>query len=271
MKSFSGRPFGSVTACSLVFNPPLVRPIRRPRRSSGPLFRPQARSRAMCRQVLAQACSNRWCMPAHIDHHRLRNDRLRGQSLHLPDEEAPFAAALEPVARHRSPPSLPAVIRGLGRAIARGASHHRKPLRLMKIILLKARRSATRGLTRLFGKNGFNRSRCASVSEKRSFVITPVRSGISITQERSLKPTDRSSPKSRHDGRPAPTTQAPRFATERKRNKATGPMLLIQINYLRWKMSTPSLGGTQKEADDQSQWERTLGVRAYCADCSIKR
>lgn len=31
MKNFSGRPFVSVEACNVVFNPPFVRPIRRPR------------------------------------------------------------------------------------------------------------------------------------------------------------------------------------------------------------------------------------------------
>ena len=37
------------------------------------------------------------------------------------------------------------------------ASHQRKPLRLMKIIPLNTRLSSTRGLPRLFGKNGRSR------------------------------------------------------------------------------------------------------------------
>jgi hypothetical protein len=48
----------------------------------------------------------------------------------------------------------------------------------MKIMPLKTRRSSTRGLPWLFGKNGFNRSICSSVSQKRLLIITPVSSGL---------------------------------------------------------------------------------------------
>jgi hypothetical protein len=56
----------SLTACSLVFMPPLVRPIRRPLWSSGPPFRPQAGRGA----VRLLACR--------IDHDRLPNGGLGG-------------------------------------------------------------------------------------------------------------------------------------------------------------------------------------------------
>jgi hypothetical protein len=42
---------------------------------------------------------------------------LGGQSHHDPGEDAPFAAALEPMARSRSPPALPAVVKGFRRAV----------------------------------------------------------------------------------------------------------------------------------------------------------
>ena len=58
-----------------------------------------------------------------------------------------------------------------------GASHHRNPLRLMKIIPLNTRRSSTRGLPWLFGKNGINRAICSSVSQKRLLIITPISPG----------------------------------------------------------------------------------------------
>jgi len=46
-----------------------------------------------------------------------------------------------------------------------GASHHRNPLRLMKIMPLRTRRSSTRARPRLFGKYGRSRCICASVSQ----------------------------------------------------------------------------------------------------------
>jgi hypothetical protein len=52
-----------------------------------------------------------------------------------------------------------------------------KPLRLIKIIPLNTRRSSTRGMPWLFGKNGFSRSICAVVSQKRLLITTPVSSG----------------------------------------------------------------------------------------------
>ena len=51
-----------------------------------------------------------------------------------------------------------------------GASHHRNPLRLMKIMPLSTRLSSTRGLPWLLGKKGFRRSICASVSQKRLLI-----------------------------------------------------------------------------------------------------
>jgi hypothetical protein len=55
--------------------------------------------------------------------------------------------------------------------------HQRKPLRLIKIMPPKTRRSSIRGLPLLFGKNGYTRSICASVSQERLHIITPVSSG----------------------------------------------------------------------------------------------
>ncbi len=64
-----------------------------------------------------------------------------------------------------------------GGPYSRGESYHLKPLRLMKIIPLRIRRSSTRGLPWLFGKNGVSRSICTSVSQKRLLIIIPVSSG----------------------------------------------------------------------------------------------
>jgi hypothetical protein len=44
----------------------------------------------------------------------------------------------------------------------------------MKIIPLSTRRSSTRGLPWLLEKNGRSRSICASVSQKRLLILTPV-------------------------------------------------------------------------------------------------
>ena len=47
----------------------------------------------------------------------------------------------------------------------------------MKIMPLSTRWSSTLGLPWLFGKNGFNRSICASVNQNKLLIITPVSSG----------------------------------------------------------------------------------------------
>ncbi len=52
-----------------------------------------------------------------------------------------------------------------------GASRQRKPLRLIKTIPLRTRRSSTRGLPWDFGKQGSGRTICASVSQKRSLML----------------------------------------------------------------------------------------------------
>lgn len=62
-----------------------------------------------------------------------------------------------------------------------GASHHRKPLRLMKIMPLNTLRSSTRGLPWLLGKNGGSRSICASVTRRDCSSWPPVDRGPRIT------------------------------------------------------------------------------------------
>jgi hypothetical protein len=64
-----------------------------------------------------------------------------------------------------------------GGRYSRGASHQRKPLRLMKIVPLNTRRSSSRGLPWLLGKNGFIRFSYSSVSQKRLLITTPISSG----------------------------------------------------------------------------------------------
>ena len=73
-----------------------------------PPFRPQAGRRAVRLQILAQAGSNQWRMPAHVDHHRLRHGRLRDEALHHPGEDALVA------------PPLPTIVEGLRWAILPG-------------------------------------------------------------------------------------------------------------------------------------------------------
>ena len=73
-------------ACSLVFNPPLVRPIRRPRWSSGRLFRPQARSRAVRLRV------------SRVDHDGLLLGAFRRQPRHHPGEDPHVTSPLPSVA-----------------------------------------------------------------------------------------------------------------------------------------------------------------------------
>jgi hypothetical protein len=66
-----------------------------------------------------------------------------------------------------SPQRFQQLQRVFGGPYSRGASHHRKPLRLIKIVPLGTRRSSTRGLPRFLGKKGSGRAICASVSQKR--------------------------------------------------------------------------------------------------------
>src|SRR3546814_15054318 len=73
MKKLIGRPFASVTACSLVFMPPFVRPIRRP----GPPFLPKAGCRAVRFEI------------GRVDHDRLAFGSLRcRQAFHHSEEDA---------------------------------------------------------------------------------------------------------------------------------------------------------------------------------------
>ena len=118
-------------------------------------FRPQAGRRAM---RLEMSC---------VDHHRLRN----GASAASPS----IIRAKTPCSRLRSDrwrtaahlhrfQRLWSVLAG---PYSLGASHPRKPLRLMKIMPLNTRRSSTRDLPWLLGGNGRSCAICASVSQKR--------------------------------------------------------------------------------------------------------
>ncbi len=123
-----------------------------------PLFRPQARSRAVGLRV------------SRVDHDGLLLGAFRRQPRHHPGEDP-----MSPHRFHR----LQSVFGG---PYSRGASHHLKPLRLTKIIPLRTRRSSTRGLPWLFGKNGLSRSICSSVSHNRVLISTPISSGARTTQ-----------------------------------------------------------------------------------------
>ena len=97
---------------------------------------------------------------AHIDHHSLLFAVFGGQAGHHPGEDTLVA------------PPFPTVVQRLMRPIASGASRHRKPLRLMKIIPLNTRRSSTRGLPCDLGKKGSRRAICSSLNQKRSDMVT---------------------------------------------------------------------------------------------------
>ncbi len=96
MKNRMGRPEASATACNLVFIPPLVRPIRRPR----PLFStaglkpgdvPSDRLRPLPDKALRSNVQRG-------DHHRYVIGMLCGQPFHDPCKHALFVTALESVA-----------------------------------------------------------------------------------------------------------------------------------------------------------------------------
>ena len=89
-------------------------------------------------------------------------ERLGGQTLHHSRKDAPV------------PPSLPSVVEVFAGPYSLGASHQRKPLRFMKIIPLRTRKSSTRGLPWLLGKNGRSRAICSSVSQKRLLILPPI-------------------------------------------------------------------------------------------------
>ena len=116
---FASKPRKGVTACRLVFIPPLVRPIRRPRRLPSPLFPPEA-------------------------------GRLSVSRVDLTDFGTAASQASPSVSRAKMP-VLPHRFQRLQRVFGSpysfGASHHRKPLRLVKIMPLR-----TRPLSRFAGK-----------------------------------------------------------------------------------------------------------------------
>ena len=112
------------------FRPPLVRLSD----VHAPLFYPQAGGRAMCIAV------------SRVDRDCLVVGCFGSQSHHNPRENPHVT------------PSFPAVVERLVWAIFLGASHQRKPLRLMKIIPLRTRLPSTRGTPWLFEKQGRSRA-----------------------------------------------------------------------------------------------------------------
>lgn len=116
--------------------------------------------------------------------HPAADPRAKERALRRPRRAQPIPSTLRRARRN-----LPAE----GRrpyACSRGASHHRKPSRLMKIIPLNARRSSTRGLPWLFRKNGVSRSIRSSVSRQGSLLTTPSVRGSESRRRESLQQID---------------------------------------------------------------------------------
>jgi hypothetical protein len=99
-----------VTACSLVFVPRFVRPIRRSLWSLAPLSRLQAGRRAV-RFERGRA-----------EHHRLRNRFLGGEVFRYPGEDALAAPPLPPIAKRSLAAHIPRGIASL-QAIAIGGEY----------------------------------------------------------------------------------------------------------------------------------------------------
>lgn len=115
-KRLSGRPWLSQTARSLVFLPPFVRPIRRPR----PLFRGHTGRGAVCLEI------------GRVDHDRLFFAVFGSQADHHPREDTCLA------------PTLPPAVKVLCGPYSLGTSRLRNPLRLTKIIPISTLLSSTR-------------------------------------------------------------------------------------------------------------------------------
>jgi len=142
-EELSGRPLALATAWSLVFMPPLLRPIRRPR---CPFVRPSS-----------MPCGARWlCRPSgqigRVDHDRFTLSTGR-KTFHHPGEHASIS------------PSLPAIVKRLVEPIVPRAFRQRSPLPFTKMIPLSTGGSSTRGLPWLLGKYGSSRATCSSVSQ----------------------------------------------------------------------------------------------------------
>ena len=71
---------------------------------------------------------------------------------------------------------IDAMVASLIMADPASGSRQRSPLRLTNTMPLSTRRSSTRGLPCLFGKNGRSRSICSSVSQNRSLIPVSSRS-----------------------------------------------------------------------------------------------
>ena len=147
MKKLNGRPFASATACSLVFMPPLVRPIKRPRSP----FYPQARCRAVRLQI------------GRIDHHRLWLGALRSKPFHHAREDACLA------------PAPPAVVQRLVRAIGAGRIAPAQAVTVDEHNAAQHPAIVNAWLAVAFGKNESSRSICSSVSQNRSLIPVSLR------------------------------------------------------------------------------------------------
>lgn len=122
--------------------PPVVRPIWRP----SPLVCAQAARRAVRFQK------------SRIDHDRLRIGVLGGQADHDPAKTPSSLQRFQRLDRVSADPC------------SLGASHHRKPLRLMKTMPLGKRRSSTRGRPWLLVEKRRRRAICAIVSQNRLLI-----------------------------------------------------------------------------------------------------
>ena len=160
MKKRSGRPSASLTACSLVFMPPLVRPIRRPLWSLGPPFSTAGWSPCGVPSATLGGALEPMALPhLKFDDHRLRNGCLGGQAIHHPGEDS-----------HVAPP-IPAIVEGLRRASFLGCIAPAQAIAIDEDNAVRARRSSTRGLPWLLGKTGCSCATCASVSQKRLLIV----------------------------------------------------------------------------------------------------
>lgn len=148
-----------ITSHSLVFSPPFCgRPDARTDRQTP--FHSQAPSCAMCLQV------------GRVDYDNLLLATFGSDPLHHPGEDADIAGRFH------------LFLSALGKTYSRGASGHRKSLRLMRIMQLRAPRSSTRGLPWPLGKNGFNAASSRSMGFDPNTVPAPISRRCSLVAAR---------------------------------------------------------------------------------------
>jgi hypothetical protein len=159
MKNLRGQSLPPITSHSLVFSPPFCgRPDARTDRQTP--FHSQAPSCAMCLQV------------GRVDYDNLLLATFGSDPLHHPGEDADIAGRFH------------LFLSALGKTYSRGASGHRKSLRLMRIMQLRAPRSSTRGLPWPLGKNGFNAASSRSMGFDPNTVPAPISRRCSLVAAR---------------------------------------------------------------------------------------